>query len=267
MPTPSEARLAMAQPDLWQGPQPAHVLSQRVLPRGDLMTLRLFIARPLQPDGSVIYMLDGGALPPMLLPDLLARHPGLAVVAVGYDTERAFSPAERYFDYAPAATPDEARNLRFATGGAEAFSTLLTGELRSIAEDGLDIDPARRSVWGHSLGGLFALTQMLTAPQEFAGYVAASPSIWMCEQTMTRLAHAALALDGCRLLCTMGDNERRSNAPPLDRPTPPPATLRLLDVLDQRGDLTAQRHVFPGAKHGPALALSLPLALDYARQT
>lgn len=267
MPTTADIRLTTAQHDLWQGVEPAHVLSQQILTRGDLAALRLFIARPLRPEGSVIYMLDGGALPPLLLPDLLARNPGLAVVGVGHDRARAFSPADRYFDYAPAVLPEEQENLHHPSGGADAFSTLLTGELRQLAEDGLDIDPARRSLWGHSLGGIFVLTQMLTAPQHFTGYVAASPSVWMAEGTMTGLVDAAPSLDGCRLLCTLGDNESRSGEPPLERPTPAPATIRLLDRLDRRGDLLARREVFPGARHGPALALSLPLALKAAVQT
>ncbi|KMK67000.1 alpha/beta hydrolase [Puniceibacterium sp. IMCC21224] len=264
MPTPADIRHAPAQTDLWQGPHPTHDLSQRILPRSDATDLRLFIARPLRPEGPVLYMLDGGALPPLLVPDLLARHPGVAVIAVGYDTPRAFSPVDRYRDYTPTLLPDETANLNYATGNARVFSTLLTGDLRQSAEAGLEIDPTRRSLWGHSVGGLFTLTQLLTAPEQFAGYVPASPSVWAAEATITALAIAAPPLGRRQLLCTMGDNESRSGAPPLQRPAPAPATLRLLDRLEQRGDLTMRQTVFPGAQHGPALALSLPHALEAA---
>ena len=51
------------------------------------------------------------------------------------------------------------------------------GVLRAAAEDGLRVDPSRRTLWGHSFGGLFTLYALLARPGSFARYAAISPSI------------------------------------------------------------------------------------------
>jgi predicted alpha/beta superfamily hydrolase len=44
------------------------------------------------------------------------------------------------------------------------------------------IDPARRTLMGYSLGGLFTLHALFHRPGLFASYVAASPSIWFADK-------------------------------------------------------------------------------------
>ena len=72
--------------------------------------------------------------------------------------------------------PDPVHPGRTA-GGAAIFHDRLTGPIRAAAEAGLPVDPARRTLWGHSFGGLFTLYALLARPGGFARYAAISPSI------------------------------------------------------------------------------------------
>lgn len=235
---------------------------------------RLFIATPKSPAPDagwpVIYLLDGNAAFDFLTAEHLALAPNLAVVGVGYDTDRQFSRERRTLDFtAPdgpgdGIRPDPVHPGRMA-GGAAQFLDLLTGPLRAAAEAGVPIDPSRRTLWGHSFGGLFTLYALLSRPDAFARFAAISPSIWWDEGLIRRVAAAArLPADPPRLLVALGDREKRSGAggPPPDGPAP--ATMDFVrDLRDQPG-IVADLHVLPGLAHIETLPGSLPLALPFA---
>lgn len=260
-----EAALQIFQTDL-----PSHRLVQKTVAVGP--GYRLFIAVPKAdpaPGGwPVLYMLDGNAAFDFLTPADLAQAAGLVVVGVGYDTQRQFARELRTLDFtAPEGPgdglrPDHVHEGRTA-GGAGLFHDRLVGPLRTAAEEGLPIDPTRRTLWGHSFGGLFTLYALLARPDGFARYASISPSIWWDEGLIRRVAQAAHPAS-LPLLMALGDREKRSgtDGPPPDGPAP--ATMQFFDDLRAHPGHKAQVHVLPEHAHIQTLAGSFPLLWPFA---
>lgn len=235
---------------------------------------RLFIATPrtMAPANGwpVIYLLDGNAAFDFLTQDHLDLAAGLVVVGVGYDTDRQFSRERRTLDFtAPdgpgdGIRPDHVHPGRMAGGAAE-FLQRLIGSLREAAEADLQIDPTRRTLWGHSFGGLFALYAVLSNPDSFNRFAAISPSIWWDEALIRRVADASKPMvSPPPLLIALGDREKRSGSdgPPPDGPAP--ATMDFVAGLKDHPGLQPEIHVLPGLIHIETIAGSLPLALPFA---
>ncbi len=251
---------------------PSHRLSRKVVACGPGHRLFLAVPKGDAPAGGwpVLYLLDGNAAFDFLTPEHLALVPGLVLVGVGYDTDRQFARERRTMDFtAPdgpgdGIRPDPVHPGRLA-GGAAQFLDRLTGPLRAAAEEGLPVDPARRSLWGHSFGGLFTLYALLTRPEAFARFAAISPSIWWDEGLIRRIAARAGRMQAPPpLLVALGDREKRSGSdgPPPDGPAP--ATMQFVADLRDRQGLAPQVHVLPGLIHIQTIAGSLPLVLPFA---
>jgi len=266
---PEHAR-KQAELRIFQTGAPTHELSQRTVAVGP--GYRLFLALPRGPapvqGWPILYMLDGNAVFDFLTAEHLAQAPGLVIVGVGYDTDRQFARELRTQDFtAPdgpgdGLRPDPVHPGRTA-GGAAIFHDLLSGPLRAAAEDGLAVDPARRTLWGHSFGGLFALYALLARPGGFARYASISPSIWWDEALIRRVA-AAAAPASLPLLVALGDREKRSGSdgPPPDGPAP--ATMQFVADLAKHPGHRAQLHVLREHVHIQTLAGSFPLVFQFA---
>lgn len=57
------------------------------------------------------------------------------------------------------------------------MARFLLEDVRAFLEDELPLDLSRQSLFGHSFGGLFTLWLLLTQPDAFANWIAASPAI------------------------------------------------------------------------------------------
>lgn len=235
---------------------------------------RLFRAVPkgLPPAGGwpILYLLDGNAAFDFLTAQHLALVPDLVLVGVGYDTDRQFARERRTLDFtAPdgpgdGIRPDPVHAGRMA-GGASQFLDRLIGPLRDAAEADLPVNPVRRSLWGHSFGGLFTLYALLTRPQAFARYAAISPSIWWDEGLIRRVAASSQPVEvPPAVLVALGDKEKRSglDGPPPDGPAP--ATMDFVAGLRAHPGLDPQVHVLRDHVHIQTIAGSLPLALPFA---
>lgn len=249
-----------------------HRIDTQVVPVGPGHRLYRAIPTGTPPAGGwpVLYLLDGNAAFDYLTPEHLALVPGLVLVGVGYDTDRQFARERRTLDFtAPdgpgdGIRPDPVHPGRMA-GGASQFLDCLTGPLRQAAEEGLPVDPARRTLWGHSFGGLFTLYALLTRPKAFARFAAISPSIWWDEALIRRVAEGARVPDVLPpLLVALGDKEKRSglDGPPPDGPAP--ATMDFVAGLRNHPGLDPQVHVLRDHVHIQTIAGSLPLALPFA---
>ena len=233
---------------------------------------RLFRAIPQQaaPRGGwpVLYMLDGNAAFDFLDPVLLARAPDLVVIGMGYATDAQFARSARGRDYtypAPAQgalAPDPTYGNRL-TGGAPDFAPLLTGPLRARAEHDLPVDPARRSLWGHSFAGLFALSLMLRAPDSFARYAIISPSLWWYPE---RLAPWLDRIPATPIYLAVGDREQRTGDQSPARRGPPQAFTDLINHLAQQPHVDLSHQIYAGARHIASLPTSLAPTLEFARR-
>ncbi|MBT9382256.1 prolyl oligopeptidase family serine peptidase [Pseudooceanicola sp. CBS1P-1] len=254
---------------LFDTPPESHVLDRWEVQMG-ARRYRLFRALPkaAPPAGGwpSLWMLDGNAAFSALPRDLLAAHPGLAIVGIGYPIESRFDGAARAYDFLPADFTDRAGR---ATGGDRSFRRLLRGPLRRAVEEDLPFDPDRRSLWGHSYGGLFTLSTLLETPEAFAGWVAVSPSVYAMTDDLQGLARRSPLGEGAcaRLLIELGDHEQHEEGAPHGRPVregPAPLTLALAETLGHRPDIALKLKVLPGLTHGQTFAGSFPDSLALA---
>lgn len=162
------------------------------LPRSEVRDLvsrsgreyRVFVARPAGPPPPggfpVLYLLDANATFATVVEAIRLRAPRpevtgvvpTVVVGIGYPVEGPYDRVRRTLDFTPPGSAEP------GTGGADDFLAFLTRELAPEVERSTGADPARRILFGHSLGGFFVLRTLFTAPGAFRGYVAASPSTW-----------------------------------------------------------------------------------------
>lgn len=243
----------------------SHRLERRLVSTQDGRTFQLFLAVPRAEAPTagypLLYMLDGNAAFDALTPAHLASNPGLAIIGVGYDTELRFEVMARSLDYTPVEIPSNGRK----TGGADAFLDLLAGELRQLSETGIHIDPARRTLWGHSLAGLCTLYALMTKPGAFRRFVSVSPSVWWNDQWLLDFeARAASASREADMLVMLGDAERRSNPAGPHWEGPAPHTLEIVARLQRWPGLSVSMDIFGGLGHAATLPASIDPALAFA---
>lgn len=257
---------------LYDTPQPSHVMDMRDIALPDETVYRLFRALPkalpgLQDDTAQsgqsacwpsLWLLDGNAAFDRLDSAVLARHPGLAVIGIGYPMDQPFDRRRRGLDYvAPPQRRDPKRPDR-TIGGADAFLARLTGPLRAEAERDAGIDPTRRMLAGHSYAGLFTL-YAAGGLSGFARFAAISPSLWLVPDW--KVPHPTGPLD-----VIVGDRERQRSltaepAAPL-LCVPSEARQLMQNLHARRAD--SRLHVLAGQTHGDTLAGAQPLLMDIA---
>ncbi|WAA09181.1 alpha/beta hydrolase-fold protein [Fervidibacillus albus] len=72
-------------------------------------------------------------------------------------------------------------------GGAEQFLSFIENELKPLVEQKYSINKREQSLFGHSLGGYFALWCQFTHPSLFQNYIAISPSVWWNEKELLNM--------------------------------------------------------------------------------
>ena len=205
------------------------------------------------------------------------------VIGVGYPS-RAFFDPRRNYDFTPpgSADPDFAPEEQ---GGADRFLNFLTDTIKNWVRERYSIDPNRQVLFGHSMGGLFVLHTMFTAPQSFNIYLAASPSMRFSNGIVLREApsfESNPARTSVRAMVTVGGLESQPSARQVDDyrryftanpsatgglsveeavrqtfPPPPPGfnkareLRRLVERLSRRGAHVSFTE-FPGEEHTPA---------------
>ncbi len=73
------------------------------------------------------------------------------------------------------------------SGGALQYLNFLERQLMPFVEKEYRINVSRRSLGGHSFGGLFAAWVMLTKPNLYKNYIISSPSLWFDNKMMFEL--------------------------------------------------------------------------------
>jgi len=123
-----------------------------------------------------IYLLDGGNTFPLMA----AYHhylrfgdeaPAAILVGISYGADTFKEGNWRSTDYT---APSDEREF---WGGAAVFQAVLLDDLLPLIEDAYRSDPARRILFGHSLGGQFVLFNALTKPERFFGHMASNPAL------------------------------------------------------------------------------------------
>lgn len=161
----------------------------------------------------------------------------------------------------PGDAPAE-RQRRYADGaGADALLRFLARQLLPALSAQWPLDPARRTLFGHSITGLFTVHTLLTQGDLFSGYAAASPSLWLLPDPIPLPRQPLRA----RVQISAGALEDPAHAPTPERAArliqrQPIARARAL--ADQ---LHARFTLYPQADHGATLAPALMDAFALAR--
>lgn len=211
-------------------------------------TYRIFVSFPAagEPpeDGyPVLYVLDGNAYfgsfaQARWVQEYLPVGKSI-VVGVGYPTDEAYD-VRRLNDFTAALLDPPPRQWRelaqYKSGARKQFLDFMTGTLRTEIGRRYRTDPDRHSLFGHSLGGLFALYALYERPQAFHSIVAASPSMEWNEQgildderAFTERLGSGKVGKTSRLMVVVGDQDTD------DDPEPARALVDRLDRLSGSG--------------------------------
>ena len=254
---------------------------------------RVLIARPRAAAPAqgypVVYLLDGNAvieaLDEALLGELAAAAPPV-LVAIGYDTPQRFDVVARAYDYTPPLAGETAQTdplePKRKNGGAADFLDFIEQRIKPEVAARVPVDAARQGLWGHSYGGLFVFYTLLTRPQAFTAYAAASPALWWRDGNLIldRGQDYARSLAGrhARLLVMRGGNEGRGarpDAPPgatperiaqrsrATRALSPDALPALTARLGELPGVETAFQEVPGLDHGPMFPASIGPSLRW----
>jgi predicted alpha/beta superfamily hydrolase len=152
----------------------------------------------------VVYALDGGYEVAGPIGWVLGGSGAMRqafVVSVGY------LPADygwRDPDLAFRAYEDGGRKI--GAGGA-AFRAFLNAELRPFVATRYPVDDRQAVLLGHSEGALFAANLLADHPQDYAGYVVASPSVWSDPSIVARLRQGGPKIGGAKVYLAVGGAE------------------------------------------------------------
>ncbi|MGH8027118.1 MAG: alpha/beta hydrolase [Pseudoxanthomonas sp.] len=237
---------------------------------------RIFVSLPSEGEAPadgypVLYVLDGNAYfasfaQARWVQEYLPTGKAI-IVGVGYPTDEAYD-VRRLNDFtAPLLDPPprQWRELaQYKSGARKQFLDFMTGKLRTEISRRYKVDPDRHSLFGHSLGGLFALYALYERPEAFHSIVAASPSMEWNEQGLldderaftARLKSGKVGKTG-RLMVVVGDRDTD------DDPEPARALVERLDQLSGLG-LRVRLRRYPEEIHVAVPARSVTDVLRFA---
>jgi len=186
---------------------------------------------------------------------------GALVVGVSYPTKDPAAPMRlRLRDLTPETPLSRIRPIPGLPppvaddyGAAEPFYRFLTEELRPAIAKRYKVDPARQTLYGHSLGGLFTLGVLFQHPEAYQTYCASSPSIWWNQRALLKLEpkfakRVAAGEVSAKVLVMIGGLEQTLPAIP-----PPPYTaaqakklLKDARMVDNARELSARLAALKG---------------------
>lgn len=134
------------------------------------------------------------------------------------------------------------------TGAADAFLAFISGELMPALEAEFGVDPAQWTLVGHSLGGLFAVHALFSAPQRFRRYFAVGSSLWWRRPMMFERAQAFVesteVLDVSLYLCAGAEETPEGYAREWAAMLDKPVMQRYLEIMGGIPDVVADtRHM------------------------
>lgn len=154
----------------------------------------------------VIYAMDGDHVYPMMSSAATQLSwsgavPPVIIVGVGYGTLDLENGNHRSRDLSP--QPFDGRP---ESGGAPQYHEFLTKDVFAYIEANYPADPETRYLFGHSLGGLFALYTYTKSPEYFKGIIAGSPFLAGQLDLLSEVA-GDTEPRSCQLFIATGDQE------------------------------------------------------------
>lgn len=186
------------------------------------------LGRPLAPftggtpsKYDVLYVLDGdfffGVATDMtrLMHRLFGELPPILVVGIGYGTvDGGVINDRRNRDFTP--TADARAPL---SGGASRFLDFLRDELKPLIAKRYPQATGPSTLFGSSMGGLFASVAALERPESFDRYIIASPALWWDDHLLVRTVSQRPLWRGdatARVFMAVGALEEGAGIPQVD---------------------------------------------------
>lgn len=149
------------------------------------------------------------------------------------------------------------------TGDADNFLQFIKNELIPMVEKEYPIDPSKRTLAGHSSGGLFTIFALLDEPGLFSHYIVGSPSLPYGNKFMFKFEeqfakqHKQLPAN---VYLSMGDLEEHTGYPALTE------MLRFAVILESRNyeGLSLRKQIFADSNHCDVIAPSFQAGLKIA---
>lgn len=117
------------------------------------------------------------------IPSFEGEYEGVVLVGISYALGEK-PKASRTRDLTPTVSEQWKIVSGYESGGAPAYLKFLEDRLMPFVERKYRVDANRRTLAGHSFGGLFAAWVMLTKPALFENYIISSPSLWFDHKKM-----------------------------------------------------------------------------------
>lgn len=243
------------------------------------------------PEGfASAWLLDGNAALMELSAERLERWSQApsppVLVFLSYDNDLRIDADARAYDYTPRRPGGEAAQIdplgERRNGGADAFLDLIAHAIGPRVAELARLDPARRTLWGHSYGGVLVLHALLTRPALFPGYAAADPSLWWGEGQLLREAETlpAWPTPAPRLRLWTGAADARRSAHGTGQRAPeqvermrraragvPADALEQFTQSLRTGGLAPESQALDGLSHGQTLGASLNAMLEHLANT
>lgn len=208
-----------------------------------------------------------GELPPILVVGI--AYPNADSLLQGILRTRDFTPSadnsltEKMSELPPM---QQAVKVEPAMGGADKFLQFLQAEVKPFIASRFDISPENATIFGASLGGLFATYTLFTAPETFDNFIIVSPSLWWNSEEMFKL-EALQKMSNCRLnssvFLAVGGLEESPEIPMLAQFKSVTNLQRLADLLTERDDysLKVMLDVLAGETHTSVIPVALTRGL------
>lgn len=264
---------------------------------GDLYRIFLFIPKGEPPAGGwpLLVTTDGNATFPFAFASLVTQAPyptgtnvdwGV-IAAIGYPCDEPYDAFRRAWDLGPPPIKsyppyfDGGPPVRI--GGSDQLLDFIEHRLFPRLEAMTKINPARRSLFGHSFGGLFALYALFERPSLFAKWIAASPTIYWEGSEILNNEAGRQQIDGPAVFLHLSAGEYEGDelapfqyrnedaASRLDKRKVERTVALAQEMADRLGDpstrIRTQFETFAGETHMSVLASAVNRAVGIAFET
>lgn len=191
------------------------------------------------------------------------------IVAIAYPDSARNPDAyrrNRTRDYTPTAVATGGYGPAYQqySGGAPAFLEFVSDEMMPFMAEHYRIEPTRRTLVGHSFGGLFGAYVLASKPELFSTYILVSPSLWYDQRMAINNVSdgsAAAIPQPTRLYLAVGEFENQTGQPMVDE-------LKLYAAAQrarQDAELEVTVRVFENETHASIYPIALSAALRHLR--
>ena len=266
--------------------------------------IALPFAKPPAGGFPVIYVTDGDAYfgawaSTARLRAMFQELEPAVVVGIGYpEAEQDLNVAmqRRESEFVPTIDPEWAKEVASSPSrskalyaGADDLLQVIHTEIASKVAAVVPVNLSRSTLFGHSLGGMFALHALFTHPEYFETYLVLSPSIWWDGRVVLADRAAFLKRAGKgevapRIYLAVGSLEQLDPAQPLRERLPPDMTeaqfrqlttraamvdnalemLRALQLKEPPAGYKVKGRVVPQETHLTVAGAALNEMLDFA---